>query len=168
MDGRVLQRNHLWAKITRLFGYLLQLLLKTGFVSGTAVAVPALTWLAVSSGCRGNGGQTVTQAFHKTMIDAKKHLDKSLLPSEYNGTNDSMELSEAYHKKVFAAQAELALLDQMEIDVTKYSAMWNQNHVTSAAGGCGKASEIDSGMALLVLLENQRCIGTARVLLGFV
>ncbi|EDS40098.1 conserved hypothetical protein [Culex quinquefasciatus] len=84
--------------------------------------------------------------FHKTMIDAKKHLDKSLLPSEYNGTNDSMELSEAYHKKVFAAQAELALLDQMEIDVTKYSAMWNQNHVASAAGGCGKASEIDSGM----------------------
>lgn len=88
----------------------------------------------------------LTVQFHKTMIDAKKHLDKSLLPSEYNGTNDSMELSEAYHKKVFAAQAELALLDQMEIDVTKYSAMWNQNHVASAAGGCGKASEIDSGM----------------------
>lgn len=78
------------------------------------------------------------------MIDAKKHLDKSLLPSDLNGTNDSMELSMNFHKLVRDSEDELAVLDQMEIDVTKYSALWNQNH--PAAGGCGKESEIESGM----------------------
>ncbi|XP_019527187.1 alpha-tocopherol transfer protein-like [Aedes albopictus] len=82
--------------------------------------------------------------FHKTLIDAKKHLDKSLLPSDLNGTNDSMELSMNFHKLVRDSEDELAVLDQMEIDVTKYSALWNQNH--PAAGGCGKESEIESGM----------------------
>lgn len=82
--------------------------------------------------------------FHRTLIDAKKHLDKSLLPSYLNGTNDSMELSNGFHKLVREAEDELALLDEMEIDITKYSALWNQNHPTT--GGCGKESEIESGM----------------------
>ncbi|XP_055536184.1 alpha-tocopherol transfer protein-like [Wyeomyia smithii] len=82
--------------------------------------------------------------FHKTLIDARKHLDKSLLPGEYSGTNDSSELSVNMHKKVRDSHDELSLLDQMEIDVSKYTAIWNQNHL--AAGGCGKASEIESGM----------------------
>ncbi|XP_062553468.1 alpha-tocopherol transfer protein-like [Armigeres subalbatus] len=82
--------------------------------------------------------------FHKTLIDAKKHLDKSLLPSDLNGTNDSMEMSNGFHKLVRESEEELALLDQMEIDVTKYTALWNQNH--PAAGGCGKETEIESGM----------------------
>ncbi|XP_065082724.1 alpha-tocopherol transfer protein-like isoform X2 [Ochlerotatus camptorhynchus] len=82
--------------------------------------------------------------FHRTLIDAKKHLDKSLLPSDLNGTNDSMELSNIFHKQVRESEADLALLDEMEIDVTKYSALWNQNH--PAGGGCGKESEIESGM----------------------
>lgn len=82
--------------------------------------------------------------FHRTLIEAKKHLDKSLLPSDLNGTNDSMELSNGFHKKVRESEAELALLDEMEIDITKYSALWNQNH--PAAGGCGKETEIESGM----------------------
>lgn len=49
-----------------------------------------------------------------------------------------------FHKLVRDSEDELAVLDQMEIDVTKYSALWNQNH--PAAGGCGKESEIESGM----------------------
>ncbi|XP_055630586.1 alpha-tocopherol transfer protein-like [Toxorhynchites rutilus septentrionalis] len=81
--------------------------------------------------------------FHKTMIDAKKHLDKSLLPAEYNGTNDSQELTQTFHRQIHESKDELAMLDEMEIDITKYTALWNQNHPT---GGCGRASEIETGM----------------------
>ncbi|XP_055610997.1 retinaldehyde-binding protein 1-like [Uranotaenia lowii] len=84
--------------------------------------------------------------FHKTLIDAKKYLDKSLLPSEFNGTNDSMELSKQFHQQVQDSRDELILLDQMEIDVSAYSALWNQNHPSAINGSCGKATEIESGM----------------------
>ncbi|XP_058464906.1 alpha-tocopherol transfer protein-like [Malaya genurostris] len=81
--------------------------------------------------------------FHKTLRDAKKHLDKSLLPVEYDGTNCSVELSTGFYTQVYDSHEELTLLDQMEIDVSKYTTLWNQNH---PASGCGKASEIESGM----------------------
>ncbi|XP_052860468.1 alpha-tocopherol transfer protein-like [Anopheles cruzii] len=80
--------------------------------------------------------------FHKTINEVVKHLPAAILPAEY--TNEDVEpksLTHVYSKRTMDSREELKTMDQMEIDVAKFSSVWNKNLPTGCAPG-----GIDAGM----------------------
>ncbi|XP_058464089.1 retinaldehyde-binding protein 1-like [Malaya genurostris] len=64
---------------------------------------------------------------HKSMMEAKKHLDESLLTTDYEGgIQDPQELKRKLIESVTEKRHQLLQLDGMEIDATKYRSMWHQ------------------------------------------
>uniref|UniRef100_A0A182JRY1 CRAL-TRIO domain-containing protein n=1 Tax=Anopheles christyi TaxID=43041 RepID=A0A182JRY1_9DIPT len=77
--------------------------------------------------------------FHKTINEAVSYLGKALLPTEYTGeAEEPKALTHVYSKRIRESREELQLLDQMEIDVAKFSSVWSKT-------GCAPGG-IDAGM----------------------
>uniref|UniRef100_A0A182TN18 CRAL-TRIO domain-containing protein n=1 Tax=Anopheles melas TaxID=34690 RepID=A0A182TN18_9DIPT len=77
--------------------------------------------------------------FHKTIKEAVSYLGKTLLPTEYTDqTEEPKALTHVYSKRIRESRDELQLLDQMEIDVAKFSSVWSKT-------GCAPGG-IDAGM----------------------
>ncbi|XP_053686839.1 clavesin-1-like [Sabethes cyaneus] len=75
---------------------------------------------------------------HKTLAEAKKHLQESLLPTDYEGgTQDPQELKQKFINRARGMRNQLLQLDQLEIDATRYKSLWQQSSDIS----------IDSGVA---------------------
>uniref|UniRef100_A0A182WJG3 CRAL-TRIO domain-containing protein n=1 Tax=Anopheles minimus TaxID=112268 RepID=A0A182WJG3_9DIPT len=65
--------------------------------------------------------------FHKTINEAVSYLGKTLLPTEYTEEHEEPKaLTHVYSKRIRESREELQLLDQMEIDVAKFSSVWSQ------------------------------------------
>lgn len=76
---------------------------------------------------------------HATVLDAKKHLQESLWPKDYNGPVDVDALNQKMRKLLEEKRDFLLSLDEMEIDLEHYSHLWSKDSGDSAG-------EIDSGM----------------------
>ncbi|XP_038121911.1 alpha-tocopherol transfer protein-like [Culex quinquefasciatus] len=75
---------------------------------------------------------------HKSLDDAKKHLELSLLTTDYEGgTQNPDQLTEDFIKCAERKRTQLLLMDEMEIDTSRYQFGGQQNTVVS---------EIEAGM----------------------
>ncbi|ETN63203.1 hypothetical protein AND_005074 [Anopheles darlingi] len=82
------------------------------------------------------------QLFHKTMNEAVNHLGKELLPCEYtNESEDPKSLTHVFAKRLHDGRDQLRSLDNMEIDIAKFSSVWNKSQPNGYAPG-----GIDAGM----------------------
>ncbi|XP_049541840.1 alpha-tocopherol transfer protein-like [Anopheles darlingi] len=80
--------------------------------------------------------------FHKTMNEAVNHLGKELLPCEYtNESEDPKSLTHVFAKRLHDGRDQLRSLDNMEIDIAKFSSVWNKSQPNGYAPG-----GIDAGM----------------------
>ncbi|XP_055607395.1 retinaldehyde-binding protein 1-like isoform X2 [Uranotaenia lowii] len=84
---------------------------------------------------------------HKSMEDAKKHLEVKMLTTDYEGgTQDPKELKRAYLEQVRAKREELLLLDQMEIDAERYKSLWHlttDDSIESGVAGSFRKLNVD-------------------------
>lgn len=72
-------------------------------------------------------------------MEAKKHLQESLWPKEYDGPVDVDALNRKMMKLLEEKRDLLLSLDEMEIDLDHYSDLWSKE-------SGDPAGEIDSGM----------------------
>uniref|UniRef100_A0A1Q3FSR0 CRAL-TRIO domain-containing protein n=1 Tax=Culex tarsalis TaxID=7177 RepID=A0A1Q3FSR0_CULTA len=84
---------------------------------------------------------------HKSMEDAAKHLEVSMLTTEYpGGTQDPEELKRNFIKRAQDKRQELLLLDEMEIDASRYKSLWHQTtdgSIESGVAGSFKKLNVD-------------------------
>ncbi|EDS40104.1 conserved hypothetical protein [Culex quinquefasciatus] len=84
---------------------------------------------------------------HKSMEDAAKHLEVSMLTTDYpGGTQDPEELKRKFIKRAQDKRQELLLLDEMEIDATRYKSLWHQTtdgSIESGVAGSFKKLNVD-------------------------
>lgn len=72
------------------------------------------------------------------MEESKPHFEEKLWIKEYGGSLDAAELNRKLGEQLEKARDELLALDEMEIDVEHYSALWKLDL---------NSSEIDGGIA---------------------
>ncbi|KAL1373995.1 hypothetical protein pipiens_005038 [Culex pipiens pipiens] len=76
--------------------------------------------------------------FYSTVEESKPHFEEKLWIKEYGGSLDAAELNRKLGEQLEKARDELLALDEMEIDVEHYSALWKLDL---------NSSEIDGGIA---------------------
>ncbi|XP_055630081.1 retinaldehyde-binding protein 1-like [Toxorhynchites rutilus septentrionalis] len=73
---------------------------------------------------------------HKSMGDVRKHLDDSLLTLDYEGgKQDPEQLKNDFIRRAVEKRQELLLLDEMEIDASRYKSLWHQTTDESIESG---------------------------------
>lgn len=81
------------------------------------------------------------------MAEAKKHLEESLLTTDYEGgVQDPQELKRNFINRVRAMRNRLLQLDEMEIDASRYKSMWHQSSddsIDSGVAGSFKQLSVD-------------------------
>ncbi|XP_055626847.1 clavesin-1-like [Toxorhynchites rutilus septentrionalis] len=75
-----------------------------------------------------------------TLLESKKYFDESLWPQEYGGPINIGELTRRLRKRFAETRDAILSLDDMDIDIIHYSALWNQ-------GGTNTASDIEGGIS---------------------
>lgn len=76
---------------------------------------------------------------HHTTLDARKLMPQSMWPESFGGTVNVDTLNARMRKQLEGLREWLLSLDEMEIDTSRYAALWGKNESDAGA-------EIDSGM----------------------
>lgn len=91
--------------------------------------------------------QTITIQFYSTVEESKPHFEEKLWIKEYGGSLDAAELNRKLGEQLEKARDELLALDEMEIDVEHYSALWkldlNSGEIDGGIAGNFRKLEVD-------------------------
>ncbi|KAL9699685.1 hypothetical protein quinque_003126 [Culex quinquefasciatus] len=85
--------------------------------------------------------------FYSTVEESKPHFEEKLWIKEYGGSLDAAELNRKLGEQLEKARDELLALDEMEIDVEHYSALWkldlNSGEIDGGIAGNFRKLEVD-------------------------
>ncbi|XP_055609353.1 retinaldehyde-binding protein 1-like [Uranotaenia lowii] len=74
---------------------------------------------------------------HRTMDDLAKVMDLALLPKEFGGTRTVKDLKQDLRERLTKYRDLILAQDQMEVDLSRYAALWKENEGSGLEDGTG-------------------------------